>query len=165
MTDRMIARAAGSGAASWRWAGCRDLVAGVETEGQLGVSLVTQPAGTAPPMHVHTREAEAWYLLSGTLTYQAGDERVDLEAGGFIYLPRGVPHAFRTTSDVRYLALTLPGGVMDLYDEVGTPAAERRLPDGGYHRRGDRALDGRRPALRAAGGGPADRLRARWARA
>jgi uncharacterized cupin superfamily protein len=82
-------------------------------------------------MHVHTREAEAWYLLSGTLTYQAGDERVDLEAGGFIYLPRGVPHAFRTTSDVRYLALTLPGGVMDLYDEVGTPAAERRLPDGG----------------------------------
>ena len=89
------------------------------------------PAGTAPPMHVHTREAEAWYLLSGTLTYQAGDERVDLEAGGFIYLPQGLPHAFRTTSAVHYLALTLPGGVMDLYDEVGTPAPERRLPDGG----------------------------------
>jgi quercetin dioxygenase-like cupin family protein len=132
MTDRMIARAAGSGTASWALGGLFEtLVAGGETDGVLGVSLVTQPAGTAPPMHVHTREAEAWYLLSGTLTYQAGDERVDLEAGGFIYLPRGVPHAFRTTSDVRYLALTLPGGVMDLYDEVGTPAAARRLPDGG----------------------------------
>jgi len=134
MTDRMIARAAGSGAASWALGGLFEtLVAGVETDGQLGVSLVMQPAGTAPPMHVHTREAEAWYLLDGTLTYQAGDERVDLEAGGFIYLPRGVPHAFRTTSDVRYLALTLPGGVMDLYDEVGTPAAARRLPDGGIN--------------------------------
>ena len=88
MTDRMIARAAGSGAASWALGGLFE-------------------------------------------TLVAGDERVDLEAGGFIYLPRGVPHAFRTTSDVRYLALTLPGGVMDLYDEVGTPAAERRLADGG----------------------------------
>ena len=116
-------------------------------------------------MHVHTREAEAWYLLEGTLTYQAGDERVDLEPGGFIYLPQGLPHAFRTTSAVRYLALTLPGGVMDLYDEVGTPAPRAAAARRRHHRRGDRALDGRRPALRAAGGGPADRLRARWARA
>jgi quercetin dioxygenase-like cupin family protein len=132
MTDRMVARAAGSGAASWALGGLFEtLVAGADTGGLLGASLVTQPAGTAPPMHLHTREAEAWYLLEGTLTYQAGDERVDLEAGGFIYLPRGVPHAFRTTSAVRYLALTLPGGVMELYDEVGTPAPERRLPDGG----------------------------------
>ena len=89
MTDKVIARAAGSGAASWALGGLFEtLVAGVETDGLLGVSLVTQPAGTAPPMHVHTREAEAWYLLDGTLTYQAGEERVDLEAGGFIYLPR-----------------------------------------------------------------------------
>jgi gentisate 1,2-dioxygenase len=84
---------------------------------------------------VHTREAEAWYLLEGTLTYQAADERVDLEPGGFIYLPQGLPHGFRTTGaePVRYLALTLPGGVMGLYDEVGTPATERRLPDGGVN--------------------------------
>ena len=34
---------------------------------------------------------------------------------------------------VRYLALTLPGGVLGLYDEVGTPAPERRLPDAGVN--------------------------------
>ena len=63
MTDKVIARAAGSGAASWALGGLFEtLVAGVETGGLLGVSLVTQPAGTAPPMHVHSREAEAWYL-------------------------------------------------------------------------------------------------------
>ena len=69
------------------------------------------------------------------MTYQAGDELVDLEPGGFIYLPQGLPHAFRTTGTepVRYLALTLPGGVMGLYDEVGTPAPERRLPDAGVN--------------------------------
>jgi len=136
MTERMIARAAGSGSATWAMGGLfESLVGGAETGGVLDVSLVTQPPGTAPPVHVHTREAEAWYLLEGTLTYQAGEERVDLEPGGFIYLPRGIPHGFRTTGTepVRYLALALPGGVMGLYDEVGTPARERRLPDGGVH--------------------------------
>jgi hypothetical protein len=50
--------------------------------------------------------------------------------GSFIYLPAGVPHAFRVTGDapVRFLAVVAPGGLMDLYDEVGQPAAERRLP-------------------------------------
>ena len=132
MTDRMVARAAGSGPATWTLGGLFErLVGGDETGGLIDASVVTQPAGIAPPLHVHTLEAEAWYLLEGTLTYQAADERVDLEPGGFIYLPRGVPHAFRTTSAVRYLALTLPGGVMEMYDEVGTPALQRRLPDGG----------------------------------
>lgn len=127
-----VARAAGTGPATWALGGLFEtLVSGAETGGQLAVSVVTQPTGTAPPLHVHTREAEAWYLLEGTLTYQAGDERVELEPGGFIYLPRNVPHTFRTTDTVRYLALALPGDVMDLYDEVGSPALERRLPDGG----------------------------------
>ena len=72
MTDKMVARAVGTGPASWSLGGLFEtLVAGAETGGLLGASLVTQPAGTAPPMHVHTREAEAWYLLDGTLTYQA----------------------------------------------------------------------------------------------
>ena len=56
-----------------------------------------------------------------------------MTAGDFIYLPREVPHAFRTTGTVpvRFLALALPGGLLDIYDEVGVPAAERRLPDAG----------------------------------
>ena len=54
-------------------------------------------------MHVHTREAEAWYLLDGTLTYQAGEERVELEPGGFIFLrggsrTRSAPRAPSATS-------------------------------------------------------------------
>jgi hypothetical protein len=82
---------------------------------------------------VHTREAEAWYLLDGAMTYQTGPDLVRLEPGDFIYLPRNVPHAFRTTGTTasRFLALTLPGELLDIYDEVGRPAAERRLPDGG----------------------------------
>jgi Cupin domain len=94
------------------------------------VSLVTQPPGVATPLHVHTHEAEAFYVLEGSLVYQAGDQRYDLSAGSFIYLPKGVPHAFRIIGNipVRFLGLVAPAGLMGLYDEVGLPAADRRLP-------------------------------------
>jgi quercetin dioxygenase-like cupin family protein len=129
-----LARVAGTGPATWAMGALFEhLVRSDETGGELAVSLVTQPAGTASPLHVHTREAEAWYVLDGTMTYLAGGQLFDLAAGDFIYLPRDVPHAFRVTgtSPVRFLGLTLPGGLMDLYDEVGVPADERRLPDRG----------------------------------
>jgi len=109
------------------------LVSGADTGGQLSASLVTHRPGAASPLHVHTREAEAWYLLEGTMTYRAGEQLVRLTAGDFIYLPRSVPHAFRITgaTPARFLALTLPSGLMTIYDEIGRPAIERRLPDAG----------------------------------
>ena len=64
------------------------------------------------------------------MTYRAGEDTFHLVDGDFIYLPRGVPHAFRVTgaAPVRYLALTVPGTLLGLYDEVGMPASERRIP-------------------------------------
>jgi hypothetical protein len=94
------------------------------------MSLVTLPPGVATPLHRHTVEAEVFYVLAGTLTYRAGDDLYHLVTGSFIYLPQGLPHAFRITGTEpsRLLALTAPGGLMDLYDEVGIPARERRIP-------------------------------------
>jgi quercetin dioxygenase-like cupin family protein len=107
-----------------------------ESGGDLGLALVTQPPGIATPMHRHTHEAEAFFLLDGTMTYRAGEETFHLGAGDFLWLPKGLPHAFRVTGDrpVRFLGMCAPGGLMRLYDEVGIPAAERRLP-------GDDGLD------------------------
>lgn len=132
--DIVAVCADGEGPATWAMGSLFErLVSAEQTGGTLGAAIVTQPPGLATPTHVHTREAEAWLVLDGTLTYRAGPELVDLAAGDFIYLPRDVPHAFRITgrTPARYLALAFPGGVLDLYDEVGVPARERRLPDGG----------------------------------
>ena len=106
------------------------LIGAAETDALLGVSLVTQPPGIATPLHRHTHEAEAFLVLEGRVSYRAGDETYELDDGRFIYLPRSVPHAFRIrgTSPTRLLAFTAPGGLMGLYDEVGIPARERRLP-------------------------------------
>ncbi len=127
----VVHRPAGTGPTTWAMGSLFERLVGADqTEGLLGLSLVTQPPGVATPLHRHTREAEAFYLLEGSMTYRAGDEIFELSQGSFIYLPKGLPHAFRVTgeSPVRFLGLTTPGHLLDLYDEVGVPAEERRLP-------------------------------------
>src|SRR3954469_23096562 len=50
--------------------------------------------GSEPPMHVHAREDEWFYLLDGEVTFYAGDEVFRGEAGSVVSFPRGVPHTF-----------------------------------------------------------------------
>ncbi len=130
-SDTVVVRRPGEGPATWAMGSLFEhLVTASDTQGLLGVSLVTQPPGIATPLHRHTKEAEAFLVLEGQVSYRAGDETFELDDGCFIYLPRSVPHAFRIrgTTPTRFVAFTAPGGLMGLYDEVGIPAAERRLP-------------------------------------
>ncbi len=121
----------GEGPATWAMGQLFEhLLTGEEGGGLVGLSVVTAPSGAAPPLHRHTKEAEAFFLLDGAMTYRAGDDVLRLQSGDFLWLPRGLPHAFRITGGqpARFLALTAPGGLLHMYDEVGVPAAERRLP-------------------------------------
>jgi quercetin dioxygenase-like cupin family protein len=130
-TGSALVRGPGEGPGTWVLGSLFErLASGEETGGGFALSLVTQPAGTATPVHVHTLEDEAFYLLDGTMTYSADGELHRLARGSFIYLPRGRPHAFRVTGDapVRFLAIAAPGALMSLYDEVGRPAGDRQLP-------------------------------------
>jgi quercetin dioxygenase-like cupin family protein len=99
--------------------------------GSLAVMEVVQPPGVATPLHVHHREAEAFFVMDGTMTYEAGGVVHELERGSFMYLPKEIPHRFRVTgtSPVRFLALVAPAGLEGLYQSVGGPAIERRLPE------------------------------------
>ena len=47
--------------------------------------------GGAPP-HVHAREDEAMYVLDGRIVVHVGDDEFTVEAGGFVFMPRGVLH-------------------------------------------------------------------------
>lgn len=135
--DVVMALAPGTGRGTWAMGSLFEHLAGPEhTDGALGVALVTQPPGIATPVHRHHREAEALYLLEGQMAYLAGEETYELVSGWFIYLPKGVPHAFRIRGErpARFLALTVPGGLLHLYDEVGVPAAELRIPQEGEGR-------------------------------
>ena len=126
-----VMREPGTGRGTWAMASLFEhLLEAPESGGRLGVAVVTQPPGVATPLHKHSNEAEAFFVLEGRLSYRAADEQFEMYAGCFIYLPQDVPHAFRIRGDqpARILALTTPGGLLHLYDEVGIPATEMRLP-------------------------------------
>lgn len=129
--QQVVMREPGGGRGTWAMESLFEhLLEAPESGGSLGVAVVSQPPGVATPLHRHTREAEAFYVLDGRLDYRADDRDFELYGGCFIYLPVGIPHAFRIRGDspARILALTSPGGLLHLYDEVGIPAAEMRLP-------------------------------------
>jgi quercetin dioxygenase-like cupin family protein len=129
--EAVVMREPGTGRGTWAMSSLFEhLLESPPGTDRLGVAVVTQPPGVATPLHRHTREAEAFYLLDGRMDYRAGDEDYELYAGCFMYLPAGLPHAFRIRGDrpARFLAMVEPGGLLHLYDEVGIPAAEMRLP-------------------------------------
>jgi quercetin dioxygenase-like cupin family protein len=130
MDEQLVVREPGAGRPTWAMQSLFEHLLEPGESSRLGVALVTQPPGVATPLHRHHREAEAFYVLEGRISYRAGDETFELYDGCFIHLPQGVPHAFRIRGDqpARLLALTAPAGLLHLYDEVGAPATEHRLP-------------------------------------
>ncbi len=84
---------------------------------------------TEPPLHVHHREHEAWYVLEGQITLQVGDEVMTASTGAFAFAPMGIPHAF--TVDVeptRVLVFAAPAGFEQFARELGVPATGTDRP-------------------------------------
>lgn len=115
----------------------------VATEG-LSLTYAGRPAGerVADP-HVH-RHTEAFYVLEGELAFEVGAEReaVTVGAGGFVAVPPGLAHSYRTAGDgpARWLVVHAPDG--------GFAAFMRAARDGG-------AVDWDLGPVPAGGGRPA----------
>ena len=79
------------------------------TNGAAVMEYVTR-RGEEPEAHVHPTEDEMFYVLEGRLTFHCDGQRFDVEAGGFVFLPRGLKHGYAARSDgpVRLLVITAP---------------------------------------------------------
>jgi quercetin dioxygenase-like cupin family protein len=66
------------------------------SRGSEKVSLGTQqvPPGAGIPRHRHTYEDEFFYVLEGSGTVILNDERLPLQKGATIFIPKGTWHAF-----------------------------------------------------------------------
>ena len=100
------------------------------TNGRLSIVEFTHPVGFATPPHVHHREDEGFYLLSGSISGFCGDRIWQADEGSFIWLPQGVPHGYCVNGErtVRTLAITVPGGFDQFVVDLSEPAGERVLP-------------------------------------
>jgi quercetin dioxygenase-like cupin family protein len=93
---------------------------------------LTATPGFVTPYHLHHMEDEAFYVLDGEFTFICDGEKTVLGSGGYIFLPRGVPHGLRCSSEKDSLLLihVIPGadvGFVGMMLEMAVPATERVL--------------------------------------
>jgi len=71
------------------------------------------------PLHVHHREDEWFYVLSGEFIFRPGKDEYRLPAGASIWLPREVPHVWANVApeDSKMILTCTPGGFEKFFDE------------------------------------------------
>jgi mannose-6-phosphate isomerase-like protein (cupin superfamily) len=103
---------------------------GAQTGGAFTFIEWSAPAGFGPPLHVHGREDEAFYIIDGQISVECGAKRFTAGPGDFTFLPRGIPHTFLVTrGPVRGLQITAPAGFEEFIAEAGRPAQRPGLPE------------------------------------
>ncbi len=122
---------AGDGQTVWFTQNRMTLKATAETTGgAFGLVEAVAPAGSSPPLHVHHREDESFWVLDGELTVRCGERTLEAGAGSFVFLPRGVPHSFVVEADrpAHLLSLCVPGGFEQYFVAAGRRPEHDGMP-------------------------------------
>ncbi len=99
-------------------------VLGAENGGAFSFGEALLRPGDEPPLHIHAREDETWYILEGSMLFQLGLQRTLCKAGEAILLPRGLQHGFAVqTPSARILHIYSPGGIEDAFQSLSAPLA------------------------------------------
>lgn len=96
---------------------------GADTGGRFAMFEFFVPPGGGPPLHVHNREEEVFFILEGELTFTVAGTEFVVPTGGTLNAPRDVPHRFTNASDrpARAIVIATPAGLEDFFIEIGTP--------------------------------------------
>ncbi len=102
---------------------------GADTGGAYGLVEELAPRGFAPPLHIQSREDEAFLILDGELSFWIDGEHRAACAGDYVMIARGVAHTFRVESETaRFLNIVSPAGFEHFFDDFGQPAGALELP-------------------------------------
>jgi mannose-6-phosphate isomerase-like protein (cupin superfamily) len=84
------------------------------------VEWAAMPSAPGTPPHLHRATDEGFYVLEGTFDFQVGDRTFEAIAGTFVFVPRGVEHAFCNggTTEARLLSTVCPPGFESYFEEL-----------------------------------------------
>ena len=87
-------------------------LSGADTGGAYCLLEVSLASGMGVPRHTHTREDEAYFVLTGELEVIVGNKVFLLKEGDTLTAPRNIPHQLRNSGDVEnhYLLIFWPSG-------------------------------------------------------
>lgn len=100
----------------------RVLLDAATTGGQLTMIEERLGQGDITPWHVHDADDEVFFVMEGSIRVWTGDQESprDIAAGGIAFLPRGIPHAFKVTSERAWVLMACtPGGIETMFREAG----------------------------------------------
>src|SRR5215470_2177967 len=80
----------------------------------------TTPAGTETPLHLHHDSDEVMFVLSGQFSFKVGDQSGTGGPGSCVFMPRGVPHAWKNSGNQagRALFMYTPGKAGILFEDA-----------------------------------------------
>ena len=111
------------------------LAKATETNGRFSLMEVKVRPGLEPPVHIHEREHELFFVIEGSVRFYTPEKTFDVHAGGVGFLPQGKAHTFAClTEELRALILVGATGAetvgMDSYlMQMGEPARDMNVPD------------------------------------
>jgi quercetin dioxygenase-like cupin family protein len=100
-----------------------------DTAGTLSAFELSVLPQTGPPLHVHHREDEWYYVLSGDFIFKAGGEEHRMATGASIWLPREIPHVWANTSsaEAKLILICQPAGFEKFFEEIGKEMGDTPL--------------------------------------
>jgi mannose-6-phosphate isomerase-like protein (cupin superfamily) len=89
------------------------------------------PPNGGPPLHLHHREDEWWYILEGSFVFEIDGERVYAGAGDTVFGPRGRRHTLQNIGSTRgkTLVTVVPGGLDKFFRELSAAVPPGASPD------------------------------------
>lgn len=88
--------------------------------GAYGLMEAYTPPNSGPPLHLHQREDEWWFILDGNFLFEIDGNSVHAGPGDTVFAPRGGRHTFQNIGSVtgRALVTVVPGGLDAFFQEV-----------------------------------------------
>ena len=87
-----------------------------DTAGTMAIFEYIGTEKVGPPMHLHFKQDEMFYIADGEYLFQVGDEKHTLKTGDSIFLPRQIPHTWLQLTDKGKLVYWLqPAGKMEAF--------------------------------------------------
>jgi quercetin dioxygenase-like cupin family protein len=95
-------------------------LAGEDSDGSCAAVEISTPPQVGPPLHVHQREDEAFYVLEGMYEIRVGGRVIPAPPGTFAFLPRGIPHRYTNVGyrTGRLFVTITPAGFERFFEEL-----------------------------------------------
>ncbi len=107
------------------------LLDGPDTAGAFALLDAVSPPGGGPPLHVHHREDEFFFILEGEAEFIVAGQRSRAGVGTFVAAPREIPHTYHNpgSTPLHMLIMVRPAGAEQFFEEVSAMTPPGSPPD------------------------------------